>query len=297
MNQETRVAVRGIKRMGTFLELFLSDFPKGPQVDKAPVFYSDNTIVFKARSTLDQEACLNSYQFVLVGQDPFSVRLENRTFFLKSNRLFPINPGQPHCATKAEAISEYLPMFINRQFLADLAYDMFSENKLVFQNTHHVIAPKITYLVQQFILECTHQQPGKDLILQCLDTEIAVTLLRCIHRPDSIELHSTRRMVKLAESYIRESCMTKLSLDDLARLTNYSPHHFLRIFKAETGKTPIEYLLDVKIEKAEHLLKNKELSITDICHMSGFNSISHFSTTFMKKKGVSPSSFRRQLYC
>ena len=281
--------------MGTFLERLLSDFPKGPQVDKAPVFYSDNTILFKARSTLDQEACLNSYQFVLVGQDPFSVRLENREFILESNRMFNINPGQPHCATKAEAISEYLPIFISRQFLTNIAYDMFSKNNLVFQNAHHVIVPKVTYLVRQFMIECTHREPGNDLILQCLDTEMAVTLLRCIYRPDNTKLHSEGRLVRLAESYIRESCMTKLSLDDLARLTNYSPHHFLRIFKAETGKTPIEYLLDVKIERAERLLGNKELSITDICHMSGFNSISHFSTTFRKRTGMTPLTNRKQL--
>ncbi len=72
-----------------------------------------------------------------------------------------------------------------------------------------------------------------------------------------------------------------------------SPYHFIRIFKNETGKTPYEYLVDIKIEKACSLLRRSNLSVTEICFLCGFNSSSHFSTVFKQKIGVSPSMYRQ----
>ena len=91
---------------------------------------------------------------------------------------------------------------------------------------------------------------------------------------------------------INESYTTNLSLEEMARVANLSPFHFIRVFKTETGKTPYEYLIDVKIDRACHLLKNKRDSVTEVAYQSGFSNPSHFSKVFKSRMGVSPNRYQ-----
>ncbi|MFZ5642647.1 MAG: helix-turn-helix domain-containing protein [Bacillota bacterium] len=76
-------------------------------------------------------------------------------------------------------------------------------------------------------------------------------------------------------------------------MANLSSYYFIRVFKAQMGKTPYEYLLDIKMEKAREMLKQRNHTITEICYECGFNSISHFTTAFKRKVGVTPTYYRK----
>jgi len=94
--------------------------------------------------------------------------------------------------------------------------------------------------------------------------------------------------------FMTEHCAENLSLEDMAQLTNYSPFHFIKIFKSETGNTPFQYLLDIKLNRAKDMLTHrKEMTITEICYLCGFNNLSHFTAVFKRKTGVSPSKYRQ----
>lgn len=281
--------------METFLQKLLQDFPKSGEITNAQVYCSDSITMFRAKATIAQESTLKAYQFVFVGQEPFSVCTENRVLQLNANTVTPINRGQPHKATKDGPIAEYMPLFIDADFLLDLAFDMLGLQELHFRNINFRIESHLATLLQQFMLECTTDQPGANLVLQCLSAEIGIRLIRLLNNACKEEGFVQGRTARLFESYIRETCASKLSLTDLAAYTNYSPHHLIRIFKAETGKTPVEYFIDIKLEKAMTLLKNKDLSITEICYLSGFNNLGYFSTVFRRKNGVSPSIYRKHI--
>jgi AraC-like DNA-binding protein len=92
---------------------------------------------------------------------------------------------------------------------------------------------------------------------------------------------------------LREEYSNSFSLEDVARIANLSPYHFIRTFKSMTGKTPYDYLLDVKIENSKNLLKLKNYTITDICFHCGFNNLEHFSSVFKRKVGIIPSQYRK----
>jgi transcriptional regulator GlxA family with amidase domain len=57
---------------------------------------------------------------------------------------------------------------------------------------------------------------------------------------------------------------------------------------------PYRYLIGLRIHRAQELLRETELSITQICHRVGFHSLSHFTTTFRQHIGVSPSTYRHR---
>jgi AraC family transcriptional regulator len=86
-----------------------------------------------------------------------------------------------------------------------------------------------------------------------------------------------------------------LSLQALANESGYSRVHFVRMFRAATGYSPHNYLLNLRLERTRELLKNPSLSLIDIALDCGFSSHSHMSRLFHKSVGVTPSTYRRSL--
>lgn len=93
--------------------------------------------------------------------------------------------------------------------------------------------------------------------------------------------------------YIENNFNKKLSLGEISRNAGISRYHFCRTFKILTGRPVIDYINNIRIEKAKELLKESVLSITEISLEAGFNNISNFNRTFKNIIGMNPSSFRR----
>jgi len=94
------------------------------------------------------------------------------------------------------------------------------------------------------------------------------------------------------EEVIESNLFNNLSLEELAHLTNKSVSTFKRLFKKHFDTTPAAYFRNKKIDRAAELLSSSNLSIGEICWDCGFDSLSHFSSSFKKKLAVSPSGYR-----
>jgi AraC-like DNA-binding protein len=84
------------------------------------------------------------------------------------------------------------------------------------------------------------------------------------------------------------------SLEELVREIGVSRRHFFRAFKQSTGKTPHSYVAEHRLKRAVDLLRNTDLSATDIALGCGFASSSHFTVAFKQALGTGPSEFRRR---
>jgi AraC-like DNA-binding protein len=84
-----------------------------------------------------------------------------------------------------------------------------------------------------------------------------------------------------------------LDLDAMARAAGYSRFHFARAFRAAYGETPRAYLTHRRIERAKDLLRSANLTVTEICHLTGFTSLGSFSARFTELVGVPPTEYRR----
>ena len=102
--------------------------------------------------------------------------------------------------------------------------------------------------------------------------------------------HVLRRIIERMRCF---SC--DLSLQTLANESGYSRVHFIRMFRAATGYSPHNYLLNLRLERARELLRNPSLSLIDIALDCGFSSHSHMSRFFHKFVGVTPTAYRRTL--
>jgi AraC-like DNA-binding protein len=102
------------------------------------------------------------------------------------------------------------------------------------------------------------------------------------------------RRLHRARDYAAALAHTPLTLDDLAGVACLSPNHFLRTFKALFHQTPHQYLTTKRLEHARRLLRQTELSVTEICFAVGFESLGSFSALFRRQTGLSPQAFRGQ---
>ncbi|WP_217496369.1 helix-turn-helix domain-containing protein [Paenibacillus algicola] len=99
--------------------------------------------------------------------------------------------------------------------------------------------------------------------------------------------------IKQSVEYIHEHYTDNISLEMLMAVSKQSKYHFIRSFKKHTGYSPYNYLLQVRIRKAQELLKQKKLSIQEISEQLSFSSQSHFHRSFVNIIGITPSEYRK----
>lgn len=98
--------------------------------------------------------------------------------------------------------------------------------------------------------------------------------------------------IKLLYDYIQENYASKITLSEVSELLSMSNVSFNRFIKKRTNKTFVEYLNDVRIGYASRWLIEKDLGVSEIAFMCGFNSIANFNRVFRKCKGRTPSQYR-----
>lgn len=102
-------------------------------------------------------------------------------------------------------------------------------------------------------------------------------------------------IIAKAKAYMEENYNKDISLDDVSRIVDISPYYFSKLFKEETGENFIEYLTNIRIEKAKKLLQNKDISIKNICADTGYSDPNYFSRIFKKQVGLTPTEYRERL--
>ena len=100
---------------------------------------------------------------------------------------------------------------------------------------------------------------------------------------------------KRVAEYIEEHLAEDLSLSQLAEVAGLSQFHFARAFRESMGLPPLRYVSARRVERAKDLLAQPGLSVTQIGAQLGFNDTSHFSASFRKHIGATPSAYRRSL--
>jgi transcriptional regulator GlxA family with amidase domain len=103
------------------------------------------------------------------------------------------------------------------------------------------------------------------------------------------------RRIELIISKLRANTAASWDIPGLAALVNLSPSRFRHLFKQETGTTPAQYLKDIRLAKAEKMLRTTFLSIKQILKQVGITSNTHFVNDFRSKYGTTPTAYRRTL--
>lgn len=141
------------------------------------------------------------------------------------------------------------------------------------------------YLSQ--LMGCTSKQAFEQMLLEKISG-----IARRISRSKEKTIGG---IVDKANRIINERFNQELTLDDISKELYISPQYFSRLYKQEMGINFIEKLTTVRMENAKNLMKNGNLSIKEICYLSGYSDPNYFSRLFKKFEGVSPSTYQKQI--
>ncbi|MBL8026260.1 MAG: helix-turn-helix transcriptional regulator [Fibrobacteres bacterium] len=134
-----------------------------------------------------------------------------------------------------------------------------------------------------------HEVPSDRIILNLLDS-LLVEVDREISVSNKLQ-HIPSNILEL-KSYLEANFNKPITLDDLSKKANLSKNHFCAIYKKYLKISPIEYLIDLRIEYAKELLKNIDLTMAQISQTVGYEDEFYFSRIFKKRQGISPAKYR-----
>jgi AraC-like DNA-binding protein len=113
------------------------------------------------------------------------------------------------------------------------------------------------------------------------------------HAVEEVSVRLTpHKQLRLARLLLDRRYDAPMTIEDLSREVALSPYYLIRAFRHVYKQTPHQYLVGLRIARAKELLRNSDLSITEICVAVGFESLGSFSTLFRKVAGISPSAYR-----
>lgn len=128
----------------------------------------------------------------------------------------------------------------------------------------------------------------REVPLQQLDNYLQSSLNA--HFPDILESQRINQLIRDIEKRLH----IDWSVEEMAHLINYSSSHLYRLFQKHYKKSPIQYLIYLRIERAKYLLTHTSWSIEQISEQVGYRDIFNFSKRFKKSTGIPPGKFRKR---
>lgn len=221
---------------------------------------------------------------------------------IKAGDLIILNPGTYHRSMVTcphDCTTEYYIAF------SDINVKDAIPNTLPLPDGNFII-PMKDIMRQEVFKLCTAMakefqtcRPGRYFMLKAYLIQLILLLLRdqkdttqeqngCI-----FESPNKKYVVNQMIRYFNEHYHEKISLDQIARNMYLSTFYLSKIFKSETGDTPINYLIELRMEKARELMEaSPGISIQNVAEMVGYDDAYHFSKLFKKHFGAAPSKYR-----
>ena len=101
-------------------------------------------------------------------------------------------------------------------------------------------------------------------------------------------------IIAAIQSYLERNYSRSISLDALSHTFSISKYHMSREFKRYVGKSPNDYLIDIRLDRAKELLVDSKRTISEIGQLVGIPNTNHFLYLFKNREGLTPSAFRKQ---
>lgn len=156
---------------------------------------------------------------------------------------------------------------------------------------------EIISILNRILKEKEKDEIGSDFLKHLLVMELFVHISRALKMEweNSIKNKSPKlkELIQVAVNYINNNFERDLSLGSIAKYVFLSPSYFIRAFKDETGISPINYLLKIRIERAKELLRETDSKISDIALNVGFSNQQRFNEIFKKNARMTPLQYRK----
>lgn len=201
--------------------------------------------------------------------------------------VLAINPSFLQDFYEEIALSDKDASILYQRPPSDSQRYFFSNNRPLIHNfvdlyEHQLQAPsKLREMVGTLML--------KEILLRVFTTEGLYLLKKNFEQ--AIEDVSIQKSI----AYIRQHLHKKIPVEHLARISGLGLTTFFKRFKGETGMSPADYMLQLRIQQAKILIQKNQLPLKEIAFNCGFNSYEYFCSSFKKLEREKPTEFRKRL--
>ncbi len=237
-----------------------------------------------------------AYMFVLDFSGRTSIRLQGKTISGRPGKVLALSPGLPHQELASDTPPRYICILISKQFF-EKQYRFYSRKQPgVFRGNFLDPGEGFVHLLKRFMIEADSGTTGAAPVLDALGVEICHSLIRTITKaPVNGSRIADRVEISRVIEYLSSHIDAKITVEIMASIAHLSASHFARVFKAETGKAPMEYVQGLRLERAKKLLLAGDKSMTEIALDCGFGSPSYLSACFQRQYKMAPSEYQRSM--
>lgn len=241
--------------------------------------------------------------FVLSGAGQYHI--EGDIIDVQEGDLLIINPGVKHQALMStdseQPTTEFFVGF------TDIQLKGYPANFLPVPEGEHIIhttgelRQKLFKICSSMEAENAVCREGRYFMLKAYVMQMLLLVIReqCEQplalKGYAFESANKKYVVEQMVNYFEDHYSEKISLDQIAENMYLSPFYISKIFKSETGDTPIRHLINIRLEKAKELLENGAGgSVQEIAASVGYDDAYHFSKLFKKRYGITPTQARKK---
>lgn len=244
----------------------------------------------------------NAVELIYSIKNKCYVNVNNTDYVLSENDILYIAAGDVHSFNIHNSKGNVF--IIQFDFSELYGFTGNSSEKLFFSKTEIISYSKDKALhnelkmnIDKIIDEYNKKDFAYQLFLNASILNITAILSRTYFRNNDTAKNNNKAygFVKLdkAFKYIEENYQYNISLKDVSKAAGFSEYHFSRVFKKITDKNFHSYLNEYRIKKAEKLLLDGDITITQISGNCGFNSMVTFNRIFKQIKGCSPTAYMK----
>lgn len=232
-----------------------------------------------------------SYMIVIY----FSETPDNRNigFTVKENEYLATITSPEVIHTEDMENPYYYCIMIDKEYF-EHAFLQYGQEISHWEERPFTMCKDILKTLNTFVFEYSKNMQNADITLQAQATIITHWIVRSMLGENyDMRAISSNYAVARVQHFIEAHFMETITAAQLANLGNISVSSLNRIFKKETHLTPIEYVIEIRIQHAKKLLKRKEIPITQVALQCGFNSSSHLAASFQRLMNMTPSAYRK----
>lgn len=239
--------------------------------------------------------------FVMSGVGRY--RIADKMYDVKEGDLLIFNPGVKHQAFLPEGkdmgTTEFFVGFseIQLQGMYKNYIPLSTEGNIL--HTSGELRQKIFKICSAMETEKSLSEQGRYFVMKAYLMQWLVYVIRALSKPVevpsgySFESVNKKYVVEQIVNYFEDHYSEKISLERIAENMYLSTFYISKIFKSETGDTPIRHLINIRLEKAREILEQRPgMNIKEVAAMVGYEDAYHFSKQFKKHYGISPSQVR-----
>lgn len=230
------------------------------------------------------------YQLLYIASGKASFYFNHTETVLSAGQMVLYRPGVPqhYCYYAKNQPAVFWVHFTGNDVEHFLTQYGFKENEIVFSPG---ICPEFHQLFSQMILELQLRRPFLEDYLSLTLQQLFLIIQRRLHSR-TVFNQNIQKEVENAIHFFNEHYNTPIIIEDYAAAQHMSTCWFIRSFKKQTGKTPMQYITSTRIARAQGLLESTDYNISEIASIVGYENPLYFSRIFKKLVGVSPRKYR-----